>query len=245
MVSKFLIVIVIIWVVQRIFFNTSKAGEGRSGNSGRGFGGFAGGTYEDFYRQRVVRNNFPTALMLLSAAIMKADGKVVKSELDYVKSFFKQQFGQASGQYILELKDILKRQIPLQQACMDIRASMQPEVRLQLLHYLFGIAKADGHVSDPEVRLIAQIASYLGISQTDFNSIKAMFYKDPNTAYKILGVTENASDDEIKKAYRKLVVKYHPDKIQHLGAEFQAGAKDKFQKIQEAYETIKKERGIK
>ena len=116
---------------------------------------------------------------------------------------------------------------------------------LQLLHYLFGIAKADGHVSATEVKLIQTIAGYLGISNSDFTSIRAMFYKDPNTAYKILGIQETATEEEIKKAYRKLAVKYHPDKVQHLGKEFQSGAKEKFQRIQEAYETIKKERGIK
>ncbi len=177
---------------------------------------------------------------------MKADGKVVKSELDYVKQFFVQQFGPtASRQYILELKDILKREVPLQQACFDMKQAMQPEVRLQLLHYLFGISRADGHVSQKEVNLIQQIARYLSISNADFDSIKAMFYKDANAAYKILGVNASASEEEIKKAYRKLAVKYHPDKVQHLGEEFQSGAKDKFQNIQEAYETIKKERGIK
>lgn len=237
---KFIIILVIIGVIQRIFFSGSG-----SGNSRRG-GGFSGGTYEDFYRQRVMRSNFPTSLLLLSAAVMKADGKVVKSELEYVKRFFHQQFGQTAGrQYILELKDILQRQVPLQRACMDIQQVMQPEVRLQLLHYLFGISQADGHVSQKEVDLIKTIANYLGISSVDFDSIKAMFYKDTNAAYKILGVDATASEEEIKKAYRKLAVKYHPDKVQHLGDEFQSGATEKFQKIQDAYETIKKERGIK
>lgn len=216
-----------------------------STTNNRGGGGFRGGSYQDFYRQRVMQSNFPTSLMILSAAVMKADGKVVRSELDYVKQFFNQQFGQQGQHYILELRDLLKRDIPLQQACSDIRQVMQPAVRLQLMHYLFGIANADGHVSGAEVSTIRQIASYLGISSQDFESIKAMFYKDTKAMYKILGLDENATDDEVKKAYRKLAVKYHPDKVQHLGEEFQTGAKEKFQKIQEAYENIKKERGMK
>ena len=235
---KVLIILMIIGLIQRLFFSNNNGKQG--GKS------FTGGSYEDFYRPRVMRNNFPTSLLLLSAAVMKADGKVVKSELDFVKSFFHRQFGTTAGrQYITELRDILKRDIPLQSACSDIRGVMQPEVRLQLLHYLFGISQADGHVSDSEVGVIHKIAQHLGISTSDFDSIKAMFYKDTNAAYKILGLTESATEDEIKKAYRKLVVKYHPDKVQHLGDEFQAGAKAKFQKIQEAYETIKSQRGIK
>ena len=237
---KLLVILIIVGIIQRIFFS------GKSDSSRRYSGSFSGGTYEDFYRQRVMRSNFPTSLLLLSAAVMKADGKVLKAELDYVKQFFIQQFGNEAGRrYIFELKDILKREVPLNRACADIRQSLTPEVRLQLLHYLFGIAKADGHVLATEVKLIQTIAGYLGISNSDFTSIRAMFYKDPNTAYKILGIQETATEEEIKKAYRKLAVKYHPDKVQHLGKEFQSGAKEKFQRIQEAYETIKKERGIK
>ena len=71
-----------------------------------------------------------------------------------------------------------------------------------------------------------------------------MFYKDANAAYKILEVKEKATDTEVKKAYRKMAVKYHPDKLTHLGEEFQKSAKEKFQKVNEAYETIKKERGF-
>ncbi|MBT6514690.1 MAG: DnaJ domain-containing protein [Crocinitomicaceae bacterium] len=239
MFTKLLLLLIVIGIIRQVF-SSGRAGGNRSNNN------FSGGSYEDFYRQRVMRSNFPTSLMLLSAAMMRADGKVLKSELDYVKRFFVQQFGEAtSRRYLLELKDILKREVPLQQACADIRQSLKPEVRLQLLHYLFGISQADGHVSQAEVKMVQRIADYLGIAKQDFESIKAMFYKDPNTAYKILGLAENASEEEIKKAYRKLAIKYHPDKVQHLGEEFQTGAKEKFQKIQDAYETIKKERGIK
>jgi DnaJ like chaperone protein len=237
---KLLVILIVIGIIRKIFFANRTGGTRNNG------GGFSGGSYEDFYRQRVMRSNFPTSLMLLSAAVMKADGKVLKAELDYVKKFFLQQFGQEAGRkYILELKDILQREVPLQRTCTDIRQSLTAEVRLQLLHYLFGISKSDGHVSAVEVKLIQEIASYLGISAGDFASIKAMFYKDPDTAYKILGLKGSAPEEEIKKAYRKLAVKYHPDKVQHLGKEFQTGAKEKFQKIQDAYETIKKERGIK
>ena len=240
---QIIFILIIIGVLRQVFFPSKQDKSDQRRTQG---GGFSGGSYQDFYKQRVMRSNFPTSLMLLSAAVMKADGKVVKSELDYVKKFFINQFGtQASGPYFLELKDILKRDVPLRQACEDISAAMQPEVRLQLLHYLFGISKADGHVSESEVKTIARISNFMGISNADFMTIRAMFYKDPNTAYRILGLSESASVDEIKKAYRKLVITYHPDKVQHLGPELQKGAKDKFQKIQEAYDTIKKQRGIK
>lgn len=205
----------------------------------------ASGNPYDFYRQRVVRSDFSISLLLLSAAVMKADGKVLKSELDYVKTFFNRQFGETkTAQLMIELREMLKSSITISQACNDMRVAMSYEVRMQLLHYLFGIAKADGNVSQTEVSLIQNIANYLGLTATDFASIKAMFYKDVDNSFKILGVEPTASIDEIKKSYRKLAIKYHPDKVSHLGEEYQKGAKEKFQSIQEAYENIKKQKGF-
>jgi len=178
---------------------------------------------------------------------MKSDGKVLKSELNYVKSFFTQQFGpQFSGQHLQTLKRFLdSSEIPIQRICNDIKMRMQPAVRTQLLHYLFGIAKADGDVSDAEINVIQNISNMLGVASSDFESIKAMFYRDVDSDYKILGISSTASDDEVKKAYRKMAVKFHPDKVEQMGAEYQKGAKEKFQKIQDSYDAIKKRRGIK
>ena len=117
--------------------------------------------------------------------------------------------------------------------------------RLQLLHFLFGIAKADGLVTEVELRQIYTITGYLGISNRDFESIKAMFYNSSDNAYKILEISKSVSDDEVKKAYRKMAKKYHPDRVQHLGKEHQEGAEEKFRQVQEAYEHIQKERGFK
>jgi DnaJ like chaperone protein len=116
--------------------------------------------------------------------------------------------------------------------------------RLQLVHYLFNIAKADGYVNELEEAKIQQIANYLGISYADYNSIKAMFYDSSDANYKILEITKDVTDDEVKKAYRKMAKKYHPDKVQHLGEEHQKGAEEKFKSIQKAYEAIQTERGL-
>jgi DnaJ like chaperone protein len=126
----------------------------------------------------------------------------------------------------------------------QIKQSMDHSSRLQLLHFLFGISAADGHVHSTEVDEIRKISNNLGIRMADFESIKAMFYKDVYSSYKILETTPDANDDEVKKAYRKMAVKYHPDKVSHLGEVFQKAAKDKFQEVQAAYEQIKKERGM-
>ena len=121
---------------------------------------------------------------------------------------------------------------------------MTHATRLQLLHFLFGIAKADGHVSEAEVDMIYKIANYLSISHQDFESIKAMFYDGIGNAYKVLEIDKSVADAEVKKAYRRLVKKHHPDKLQHLGKEHLKGAQEKFQQIQKSYESIQKERGM-
>jgi DnaJ like chaperone protein len=210
-----------------------------------------GGSTEDvfqYYQQRSSRSHgdFATMLIALSASVMRADGKVLKVELDYVKSFFAQQFGpQFSSAHLQTLKHFVNGgEIPLDQICSDIKMRTQVEVRIQLLHYLFGIAKADGHVADVEIQLLNRIAQLLDIPKVDSESVKNMFYRDVNSDYKVLGIESSATEEEIKKAYRQMAIRYHPDKVAQLGEEYQKGAKEKFQKIQEAYEGIKKQRGM-
>lgn len=199
-----------------------------------------------YYQQRSTSSDVPTMLMALSAAIMRADSKVTKAELNFVKMFLSQQFGQQySVQHLQTLKKFLDSgEIPLERICQDIRNRMQPEVRVQLLHYLFGIAKADGHVSSTEFEVIKNIANMMGVSSVDFESVKNMFYRNVDSDYKVLGIEATATDEEVKKAYRQMAIKFHPDKVAQMGEEYQKGAKEKFQKIQEAYEGIKKERGL-
>lgn len=197
------------------------------------------------YRRHTTHDDFAMSLLVLSAAVMKADGKSKKSELNYIKAFFKGQFGEANTRQAMSLfKDLLDKDIPVKQVAEQIRYNMEHPLRLQLLHYLFNIAKADGHVHQSEIEMIRKIANYMGISSRDYDSIEGMFYKDVAHAYAILEITEQAGDKEVKKAYHKMAVKYHPDKVSHLGEEFRKAAKEKFLKVKEAYDKIKKERGI-
>ncbi len=121
---------------------------------------------------------------------------------------------------------------------------MNYHARIQLLHFLYGIAQADGYVSGDEVIKIQEIAYFLDISSEDISSIKNMFYKDLDSSYKILGIDQNATIQEIKKAYRKKAIEYHPDKVEHLGEDIRKGAEEKFKKVNEAYEQLKKERAF-
>jgi DnaJ like chaperone protein len=194
---------------------------------------------------RTTPGAFGASLLVLIAAVMKADGKVVKSELDYVRQFFVRQFGSNSAaEATLMLKDILKQDIPVRDVCSQISRNMDYSSRLQLLQLLYNVSLADGNVQPSEVQLIDTIAGYLGISSSDLLSIKNMYIPETDSSYKILEIDRLASNDEVKKAYRRMAMKYHPDKVSHLGEEFKKAADEKFKKVNEAYEKIKKERNM-
>ena len=204
-------------------------------------------TYRQAYQNKSTQpGDFGAALLILFATVMKADGVQSKSELEYVKKFFVNQFGKTHAQERMQLfKEILKQDYSTAQVCAQIKSNMDHATRLQLLHILFGLSQADGHVHPDEVKVIGTISRYLGISQKDFESIQAMFYKDTAAAYKILEISPDATNTEMKKAYRKMATKFHPDKVHHLGEEFQKMAEGKFKSLNDAYQQIKKERGIK
>jgi DnaJ like chaperone protein len=199
-----------------------------------------------YNRSNTKPGDFEVALLILAAKVITSDGKTDQRELDFVRANFVKMYGQHRANNAFRLfKEIIKNEsISTREVCIQITQYMDHASRLQLVHFLFGIANSDGHVHSSEVSMIQTIANYLNISKADFESIMNMFKVSTVDYYKILEVDKNASDDEIKKAYRKMARKYHPDRVQHLGEEHLAGAKDKFQKVQEAYEKIKKERGI-
>jgi DnaJ like chaperone protein len=189
---------------------------------------------------------FGMSLLVLIAAVMKADGKVVRSELDYVKQFFIRQFGaETAKEATILLRDLLNQNIPVRDVCVQISKNMDYPSRLQLLHILFNISNADGAIHQTEFETIERISGYLGIGDSDFLSIKNMFVPETDSSYKILETDRNATDEEIKKAYRRMALKYHPDKVSHLGEDFRKVADEKFKMVSDAYNKIKKERGMK
>ncbi|WP_067146851.1 TerB family tellurite resistance protein [Pseudotamlana agarivorans] len=195
---------------------------------------------------RTQSGDFEVSLLILASSVIKANGKLDQRELDFVRQQFVGMYGKERANHAFKLfKNINKQQIELRPVCLQIRQMMEHASRLQLLHFLFGIAKADGAVTQDEVNQIFKISGYLGISERDYESIKAMFYNDSNAAYKVLEIDKSATVDEIKKAYRKMAKKYHPDKVIHLGPAHQKGAEEKFRQVQAAYEQIQKERGFK
>lgn len=194
---------------------------------------------------RTTQGDFGMSLLVLVAAVMKADGKIVKSELDYVKQFFIRQFGQESSRQALKmLRDLLKKEIPVRDVCIQIGRNMDYSSRLQLLHLLFNISVADSNIHPAEIEILERISGYIGVAPTDFLSIKNMFIPETDSAYKILEIDPSVSNDEVKKAYRRMALKYHPDKVNHLGDDFRKTADEKFKMVSEAYGKIKKERNM-
>ena len=207
------------------------------------------------------RNSTPgdisVALIVLTAAIMKADGKVLKSELNYVKRYLLDTFGEKKAGDLVELlRDVLKKDIDLRGVCNQIRANTKFDTRVNIIDFLFGVAYADGYCSPEEEMQLNRIARLLYVSEFYLNSIRARhagnsysrnsssqttYTKNP---YTVLGIDKSATDEEVKKAYRKLAMKYHPDRVETMGEEIKRNAEKQFKEINEAYETIKNERGM-
>lgn len=201
--------------------------------------------FKSGYSARTTTGGYVMSLLVLVAAVMKADGKVLKSELDYVKKFMVHNFGENSAQEAVKmLRDILQQTIPVNEVCRQIKQNMNYSARLQLLHFMFGIAQADGEVETREKEMITHISREMGITDSDYQSIEAMFIPNTDADYKILEIEPSASNEELKKAYRRMAMKFHPDKVSNLGEDFQNAAKEKFQRVNRAYENIKKERKI-
>ncbi len=202
-------------------------------------------TYRTQSRQRVQTESgdFEVSLLILASIVIKADGKQDQRELDYVRQQFVGMYGKDRANHAFKLFKGINSQdnISTRQVCLQIKQMMDHASRLQLMHFLFGIAKADGTVTEDEVKQIYTIAGYLGISSRDYDSIKAMFYNSKDNAYKILEIEKDATVDQIKKAYRTMAKKYHPDRVIHLGKDHQKGAEEKFRQMQDAYEKLQKE----
>jgi len=194
---------------------------------------------------QIRQNDFTASLMVLTAVVIKADNKILKSELNFVKHFLVKNFGELRAkEMLLLLRDLTKKDINLAEVTTQIRENMSYSSRVELINFLFNLANADGEIHRNELTIIQQIANDFLISPTDFNAIKAMFIDDSDAPYKILGISPSASDSEVKKAYRRMAMKFHPDKVSYLDEKMKKTAEEKFKKVNEAYKEIKKRRGM-
>ena len=243
-----------------------------AGPLGALFGGMLGNTIDRMTDQRGPRagwqeqqthgaqtqpGNFAVALMALCAYVIRADGRVTSAEVHKVREFVSRTFSTGDAQdMMLVLKQILHQHFDIAPICTQIAQNMVYEERLQICHMLYGIALADGELSSSEAQAIHQIGSLLGISDTDMRSVfGASGASSSRTGqshgrpanednYSVLGLSSAASNEELKGAYRELAKKFHPDRVAHLGEEYRDFAEQKFKKLQEAWSSIRSERGI-
>jgi len=196
------------------------------------------------YGNQEQRNSFLMSLLVLSTAVIKADGKTTTKEMSVLQDFFARNFGPQAAEEAEEIiKELLDKDFNLYDVCMQVRSNMDYSQRLQLYHFLVGLGAADG-LHKSETDLLETIASYLGLSKGDSDSIFAQFQPSNESNYKILEIDPSATDEQVKKAYRKMAVKYHPDKVATLGEDVQKAAEEKFKAVSQAYEAICRERGI-
>jgi len=195
---------------------------------------------------KISNRDFEINLLALASLVIKADGKVSQKELDFVRAYFVSAYGKNRANEVFKIfnQNIKNKGISLNKISNLFNLGLNYESKLQVIHFLFGIAKADGSISQKEINKLLEFSNLFKLSYADFLSIKAMFIKEVDNDYKILEVDKSASDEEIKKSYRALAKKHHPDKVQHLGEAYVKAAQDKFQKIQKAYQNIKVKRGF-
>ena len=207
--------------------------------------GYAIGSMSAQKNTTTTRGDFSASMLILFAAVMKADGELKKSELDFIKKFFVDNFGNQHAQQTMHIfKNILNQEINLVEVCSQINSNMDQASKSQLIHILFSLSKADNDIHKSEVDIINRISNLIGLTEKDYKSIQAMFIPNTKAAYQMLGITESATDQEIKIAYRKMAKQYHPDKVSHLGKDFASFAENKFKSINDAYQKIKKERNL-
>lgn len=206
-------------------------------------------------RREGERNGFLFSLMVLSADVIQADGRIMHSEMEAMRRFLRNSFGQdaeTQGDEIIRRLFERRKQMgetwwrtQILDCCRQISTVMSVEQRLQLIAYLVSLAKADGHVDTSEINAIKSDAIAMGLSESDVDQMLGLGGKSLDDAYRVLGVSPDATDDELRKAYRQLALKHHPDRVQALGEDVRKAAEQKFQEINDAKDRIWKARGMK
>ncbi len=194
---------------------------------------------------------FFVATFSMLAKVAHADGRISPEEIQAVEDFMANELNLTpeSKRFAVE---IFETAINSPMAFQDFAGQFyhqfhnQPRLLDLMIDVLLRLSVADGALSDSEEKLISSAARTFRFSEQKYNELKARYAPDFEKYYAILGIHSRASDDEIKRQYRKLVKEYHPDKIASKGLpeEFNKFANDKFREIQDAYDAVKQERGL-
>lgn len=183
------------------------------------------------------------------AKMARADGRVTQEEIDLVTRFMRDelQLDAEAERYAIRIFRAAKDSpVPFEEFAGQFQDIFrhEPQMRAAMLELLVRLASADATIDEPERRHLRNAARIFDVSSESFEQLIAQQSTDFSHHYSVLGITEDASMDEIKRAYRKLVTEYHPDKViaKGLPDEFVRFAERKFQEIQESYEKIREQR---
>jgi DnaJ like chaperone protein len=201
----------------------------------------------NYGRRRATQGDISVSIIVLLACVIKADGRVLKAEINYIKPFLLRTFGEEQAKQVLALlKQLLNEHIDPVAVSRQMAQYINYSTRLELVRLLLEVSNSDGDIAPQELNVIEIIATNMAVQQADYHSLLALYqrHKDVNWAYTALEISPSATNDEVKKAYRRMAMKYHPDKVANAGEELRKQATDKFRGINEAYEHIKKQRGM-
>ena len=201
----------------------------------------------NYGRRRATQGDISVSIIVLLACVIKADGRVLKAEINYIKPFLLRTFGEEQAKQALALlKQLLNEHIDPVAVSRQMAQYINYSTRLELVRLLLEVSNSDGDIAPQELNVIEIIATNMAVQQADYHSLLALYqrHKDVNWAYTALEILPSATNDEVKKAYRRMAMKYHPDKVANAGEELRKQATDKFRGINEAYEHIKKQRGM-
>lgn len=185
---------------------------------------------------------FQINLIAILSYMARVDGRVDEKEVRAILEMFRRMgYGPAQmGTIQQTLQFSLQQPIQLGEVCRNFTRATSYQERLMLLRMVYVVVMADGVVHPAEKKAIEEIVVYFQITVEDFRAIQGEFIKDVDDSkyYKVLGLNKGATKAEIKRAYRKLALSHHPDRVAHLGPEYAKIATEKFKDINEAYQKV-------
>ena len=189
---------------------------------------------------------FTIAVITLAAKMSKADGVASEIEAEVFDQVYvvpEDEHENVKRLFQLASQDVAGYESYARQIASHL--TDEPELRTSVLECLFHIACADGVLHPAENDFLAEVARIFGLTATEFQSIRRAFVRDPDGPYEMLGIAADASDAEIKKRYRDLVKRHHPDALVSKGMppEFLIASEKRLAAITSAYEMIQAERG--